>query len=134
MKFFIAGPLDPVSNLSTSVNLTAEEVLNTWTPPYSLDLTDIEPDIVYCVDIYSITCESRDHLFSNCSVVDSELIVYRTNTSQYIFEIIVTPRSNTKSARNGTSNALKGVNILILVHAMEWYYNNYIIMQTSLLS
>lgn len=109
LYYYYAGPLDSVSNLCTSVDhRTTEEVLITWTPPYSLDLSDIEPDIVYCVGIYNITCESRDLLFSNCSVTNSELVVNLLNASQYIFEIIVTPRSNTESARNGTSNAVKG--------------------------
>lgn len=30
-------------------------ILLTWTPPFSLDLTDINPDVIYSVEIYSIS-------------------------------------------------------------------------------
>ena len=120
----IVGPLDSVSNITANVNHTTEELLLMWTPPYSLNLTDVEPDIAYCVDIYNITCKSRNILFSNCSIITSELVVNLVNASQYIFEIIVTPRSNTESARNGTSNAVKG-RIYYFVTCMYYSYINY---------
>ena len=73
----------------------------TWVPPPSLDLTGVDPDIAYCVDVYNITCGRRDLIISDCSVTEpsytSDVIV-----DGYIYEYTITPRSNVPGARNGT--------------------------------
>ncbi|MGJ8946007.1 hypothetical protein AB9K17_24255, partial [Salmonella enterica subsp. enterica serovar Kentucky] len=70
---------------------------------FSLNLTTTEPDIVYYVDVFSITDQNteRDHLISNCSVFETyyNFEVDNLNT----FQFIITPRSNVEGARNGTS-------------------------------
>ena len=80
----------------------------TWVPPPSLDLTDIDPDIAYCVEVYNITCGMRDLIISNCSVTEpsytSGVIV-----DGYIYKYTITPRSNVPGARNGTSLTLQGI-------------------------
>ena len=57
------GQLDPVSNL----NLTRyEDDSNqtiyhyTWEAPFSLNITNIEPDIAYCVHISIVTCPNQE--------------------------------------------------------------------------
>ena len=79
----------------------------TWVPPPSLDLTDIDPDIAYCVEVYNITCGMRDLIISDCSVTEpsytSDVIM-----DGYIYEYTITPRSNVPGARNGTSLTLEG--------------------------
>lgn len=75
-----------------------------WEPPFSLNLTDTEPDIIYCVEMFNVTGrKSRDHILSDCNVV----VPYYTFTSSQpdptdTFEVIITPRSNIEGATNGT--------------------------------
>ena len=87
-----------------------------WTVPFSLDLTNIEPDIVYCVEVYNITCGGRELVISDCDVMESSF----TNDalqSGYIYEYTVTPRSNVAGAQNGTSLTITGELLLpMLLH------------------
>ena len=87
-----------------------------WTVPFSLDLTNIEPDIVYCVEVYNITCGGRELVISDCDVMESSF----TNDalqSGYIYEYTVTPRSNVAGAQNGTSLTITGESSLpMLLH------------------
>lgn len=78
-----------------------------WTPPPSLDLTNADPDIAYCVDVYNITCGMRDHIISDCSVMEPSYPRHITGDG-YLYEHVVTPRSNVPEASNGTSKSLKG--------------------------
>ena len=79
----------------------------TWEAPFSLNLTGVDPDIVYCVEVYNITC-GRSLLISECDVMDTSY----TNDDLlpgYIYEYTVTPRSNVEGASNGTSLTVTGV-------------------------
>ena len=88
-----------------------------WSPPFSLDLTNVEPDIVYCVDVYNITCGGRELLISDCDVTETSYTSDVIVPDGYIYEYIVTPRSNVEGAINGTpSQPLKSkiiINILM---------------------
>ena len=88
------------------VDLTRNVSTLSWVPPFSLDLTSVDPDIVYCVEVYNITC-GRSLLISECDVVETNY----TNDSLlpgYIYEYTVTPRSNVEGASNGTSLTITG--------------------------
>ena len=78
-----------------------------WDPPFSLDLTNTDPNIIYCVDVYNHSCTSHHHLISDCS---KEEAVYPYNPHQEIglLEYVITPRSNAESAINGTPSVLRG--------------------------
>ena len=96
------GDLGPVSNLHRH-NVTTIS----WIPPASLDLTDVDPDIVYCVEIYNITCGGRHRIVANCSVFETH---FSWNISSHeLYEYEVVPRSNVEGAGNGTSASLKGL-------------------------
>ena len=97
---YYSGPLDGIKSL-TKVNITIS-----WEPPFSLDLTNVDPDIVYCVDVYNITCGGRDLVSSDCSVTDTN---YTSLSDGYLYEYIVTRRSNVEGAQNGTARYLRGV-------------------------
>ena len=94
------GPMDAV------VSLTKVDSTLSWEAPFSLDLTNIDPDIVYCVDVYNITCGGRDLVSSDCHVTDTN---YTAFSDGYLYEYIVTPRSNVEGAGNGTSRQWRGV-------------------------
>ena len=80
----------------------------TWDPPFSLNLTDIDPDIVYCVEVYNITCGRRDLIISDCNVIEPS---YTSDAlyEGFLYNLIVTPRSNVDSAQNGTSSIITGI-------------------------
>ena len=80
----------------------------TWTPPPSLDLTDFDPDIVYCIEVVNITCgEGGEVLVSECGITEP---VYQSRDIplHYIYNITVTPMSNVEGAMNGTNTTLEG--------------------------
>lgn len=91
-----------------------------WDPPYTLNLTDIEPDVVYCVDIFNITCGSQwIHLYSDCLVFQPKYTLHhRENSTSLKFphKIIVTPRSNVEEAQNGTSAVYIRKSIIMYYH------------------
>ena len=87
--------------LESVKELRMENAVIKWEAPFSLNLTNIDPDIIYCVDIYNITCGARDHLISDCNVTDTS---YNFDAYDCRCEYTVTPRSNTKRAMNGTPN------------------------------
>ena len=88
---------------------TSSAIALTWQPPFSLDLTRTEPDIVYCLDIFNITDgeAEADHLISNCSVFEP-LYKFATENPDFedLFQFVVTPRSNVEGARNGTPSVI----------------------------
>ena len=94
------GPPQSVINLQRNGNTII------WEAPFSLNLTNIEPDIVYCMEVYNITC-GRSHVISDCDVMESR---YTNDELQsgYIYEYTITPRSNVQGALNGTKREISG--------------------------
>ena len=89
------------------VNLERRNDVILWDAPFSLNLTNVEPDIVYCVDVYNITCGGRELLISDCDIMETS---YTSDVLQpgYIYEYIVTPRSNVEGAQNGIRKNITG--------------------------
>ena len=88
-----------------------------WSTPFSLNLTNVEPDIAYCVDVYNITCGGRELLISDCNVTETSYTSDVIAPDGYIYEYIVTCRSNVEGAINGTpSQPLRGKNICTFIH------------------
>ena len=115
----LVGPLDDVKELRK------QDSLLSWSPPFSLDLTNVEPDIVYCVDVYNITCGGRELLISDCDVTETSYTSDVIAPDGYIYEYIVTPRSNVEGAINGTpSQPLRGMSIFSVAftyHVMTFH-------------
>ena len=84
-----------------------------WEPPFSLDLTAVDPNIVYCVEVYNITCGRRDLIISDCNVTESSYTSDDIAPHGYIYEYTVTPRSNVEDAENGTSAEVAGIAIFV---------------------
>ena len=89
------------------LNLERSSTTISWTPPPSLNLTNVEPDIVYCVEIYDITCEERNFLIGDCSVTEPHY-VHNSLLPGHIYSITITPRSNVEASRNGTTLTKEG--------------------------
>ena len=99
----IPGTLDAVTSIKRNLSVI------TWEPPFSLDITNSDPDIVYCVEFYNITCGSRDSIFSDCNVNESSYTHSSILNPGYIYEIFVTPRSNVEGAENGMTSAISSM-------------------------
>ena len=97
------GPLQRVTNLIRNASIL------TWKPPFSLNLTGVDPDIVYCVELYNITCRRRDLIISDCNVTEPSYTSDDIAPHGYIYEYTVTPRNNVNGARNGISLTVVGV-------------------------
>ena len=52
----LAGLLAAVG--SPSVDLVVTNISLTWTAPFTLDISDVDPDITYCVDVINSTSSS----------------------------------------------------------------------------
>ena len=95
-RSILSGLLDDISDLMI------ENSVIRWKPPFSLDLSEVEIDIIYCVDIYNITCDAKELAVSDCNVTSAN---YNSNAivpDGYFYEFIITPRSNVEGAVNGT--------------------------------
>ena len=77
-----------------------------WKPPFSLDLSGINPDIVYCVEIFNITCGSSDLVLADCDVQKEWFTIVSYN---FIYSIAITPRSNVTGSDNGTKIIIDGL-------------------------
>ena len=71
----------------------------TWDAPFTLDITGVDPDISYCVNISVVTvADSNDStpLTTNCSVYLPEFnftMDYPNTSTSVIYEFQVTPRN-----------------------------------------
>ena len=92
-------------------NLIRNASTLSWDAPFSLDLTNVDPDIVYCVEVYNITCGRRDLIISDCNVTEPSYTSDDIAPDGYIYEYTVTPRSNVEGASNGTSRTVTGIQI-----------------------
>ena len=103
-----SGPLDAVTNLTS----TREPFHITWEPPFSLNLTGVEPDIIYCIKIVAIEsgCNSTEDLLAlrDCNVTTNNYDVKNLNAG-YTYNITVTPRSNVDNALPGLPFLLEGI-------------------------
>ena len=95
------GPLQSVVDLIRNFDTLS------WKAPFSLDLTGVDPDIVYCVEVYNITC-GRSLLISVCDITEPS---YTSNDIMdgYIYEYAVTPKNNMEGAENGTTTKVTGI-------------------------
>lgn len=101
--------LEAVSNLTKRE--MSSMILLQWQHPFSLNLSTIEPDIAYCVDVYryAMTGNETFMINSNCSILDEHFTFWDNNqdhTSFFLFMVI--PRSNVHGARNGTPSQIIG--------------------------
>ena len=117
--FLTQGPLEAVKQLRKEGSILS------WDPPFSLDLTGVDPDIVYCVEVYNITCGGRELFFSDCNVTENSYTSDAIAPDGYIHEYIVTPRSNVQGAQNGTPNQpLRGIYLYNVTLLLVIYYYN----------
>ena len=97
LVLFFPGKPAAVSNLE-SANMTTVICL-TWDAPPTLDITGVDPDISYCVDISVVTVVNNTEstpLTTNCSVHMLKFnftMDYPNTSTSVIYEFRVTPRN-----------------------------------------
>ncbi len=117
----ITGPLRAISGVFRDNLANDVGVSYFWEPPSTLDLTGVEPDIVYCVEVFNITCGVDNLVASDCEVANP---IYPSRVGDgldpsYAYEITVTPRSNIPGAVNGSVYTKRGMHYL---HALAVAY------------
>ena len=97
---------DVVSNALLQRDYSSTTLITLWDPLPSLDLTDIDPDILYTVELFKITCGQ------NVSI--SHRIVTGSNATEesidlmQIHRAVVAARNNVPGASNGPGVEMKG--------------------------
>ena len=112
------GPLARVSNLRR-VDLIVYPMYDTlvysWDPPFSLNVTNADPDIIYCVRIYNSSCSTTSQnqttidIVHICNVTETNFIISKEPSTDELYEIEVFSRSNVDMASNGTSSFYRGI-------------------------
>ena len=102
MYLIDVGPLSMVTKIKRNSSII------TWKAPFSLDLTGVDPDIVYCVEVYNITCGVDDLMVGDCNVTEPRFVDNRLQQG-YVYRITITPRSNGQDTQNGTSSTKQGI-------------------------
>lgn len=103
-----AGELGNVTKLRRSFASTA--VMYFWLPPFTLNVTNAEPDITYCVKVYNITCPEGESInqVDTCSVTQPNFALPKNFLPSDTYEIEVTPRTNLAIGMNGTKSTYRG--------------------------
>ena len=103
MQCLFLGLLAAVENLT--VHSHPSFVLLTWVRPFSLDITGVDPDLWYCVEVYNITW-GRAPLTTNCSVYEPHFYFTAPNPSPCdLFEFTVFA---VNAVRNGSVASVNG--------------------------
>ena len=101
----VSGPLDAVTNLAS----TRDPYFITWEPPFSLNLTDVEPDIIYCIEIVPVlNCNEEVSVIRDCNITTNYYDAESLNPG-YTYNITITPRSNVDNALSGLPSVLEGM-------------------------
>ena len=88
---FLTGLPSSVGDLET--NSSDSSITISWTAPFSLDVTDVDPDIWYSVLIYNVTDETAVSVpYPNCTNITETFCVftpdYLSHCHMYNFTVI----------------------------------------------
>ena len=79
-----------------------------WSPLPTLDINDTDPDIVYTVELYQITC-SQNIPINRTEVAGNNVTEEGVDLMQ-IYKAVIAARNNVRGARNGPSTETSGIN------------------------
>ena len=95
-----------VKNVSSERNYSSNTLITLWDPLPSLDLTNIDPDIVYSVDLVKVTC--GENISVSHKVVSVSNAVEENLDLMQIYKATIVARNNVITARNGPSVVVEG--------------------------
>ena len=106
LRWYSPDTPGPVKSASCVRNDSSNALITSWDSLPSLDISGADPDIVYGVELYKITC--GQDIFVNYEVATKN---YTSNTIDpyQIYKAVISPRNNVVGARNGTSVIIEGV-------------------------
>lgn len=91
-----------------------------WQSPFSLNITDVEPDIVYCVSITPVFCSDSMmsdliHEIHTCNVTDANYTITNQVNNDQLYRIEVIPRTNLEGGLNGSNiEVYEGIKTMII--------------------
>ena len=93
MVFCVSGPVSAVGDLFIAESTTSLTI--SWTPPFSLDVTVVDPDIWYSVFIYNVTDENNPTaiLCTNCTNITETHYTFTPDylTPCHVYKLSVIP-------------------------------------------
>ena len=81
-----------------------------WNPLPTLDINDTDPDILYTVELYQITC-GQNILINRTEVAGSNVSKEGLDLMQ-IYKAVIAARNNVRGARNGPTAEMKGIMLI----------------------
>ena len=107
MPFVLSDTPGKVKNPHCIRYYSTNSLTTHFDPVPSLDLTDIDPDILYSVELFKITCGqnvsiSREVVSINCTSKEGLDMMQ-------IYKAVIVARNNVTGARDGPSVEMKGV-------------------------
>ena len=82
-----------------------------WDLLPTLDLTDIDPDIVYTVELFMITCGQNVSI--SRTVVAGNSATEENLDLMQIYKAVIAARNNVREVRNGPSVEIRGQQCII---------------------
>ena len=96
-----------VENATCRRDYSEDELTTLWNPLPTLDINDTDPDILYTVELYQITC-GQNILINRTEVAGSNVTEEGIDLMQ-IYKAVIAARNNVSDARNGPSAEMKGI-------------------------
>ena len=96
-----------VTNVLLERNYSSNVLIMIWDPLPTLDLTDIDPDILYTVELFKTTCGQNvpiSHRIMSTNSASEESI-----DLMQIYKAVIAARNNVTEARNGPGVEIKGI-------------------------
>ena len=98
-----------VENATLLRNYSEDKLTTTWNPLPTLDINDTDPDILYTVELYQITC-GQNILINQMEVAGSNVTEEGLDLMQ-IYKAVIAARNNVRDARNGPRIEMKGITV-----------------------
>ena len=78
-----------------------------WNPLPTLDINNTDPDVLYTVELYLITCGQNIPI--NRTEVASNNVTEKGIDLMQIYKAVIAARNNVREARNGQSAKMEGI-------------------------
>ena len=103
------GTPGEVKNVAIQRNYSSNSLTITWDKLSSLDLTDIDPDILYTIKIFKIMYMCGHNVSISHEVVAGSTITMGNLDLMQIYKAAIAARNNVPGARNGPSVEVEGI-------------------------
>ena len=108
-----------MQNASCQRNYSRDVLITTWNPLFSLDITDTDPDIVYSVEVFQITC--GQNLFMNRTIVMDSNATLEGLDMMDIYRAVIAAANNVPEAMDGPSVEMIGIMMLRMLFRVPLY-------------